>query len=273
MPRVVPTDVNKFIDQTVPIDATPFVSDGTVGHLAVVIDLLAHVPDELLELDSASFTALMAARSQLKSAINGFERKTLRDKSFRSADPLVPMVAYGNLTPLAVIRRELAKCPDAVPPVNSPDLAFIKNDTALRIALRNDLASTAPCLARAEWKGATVLAGSVLEALLLWALDLRKTDLPSAINTLDGTGAFQTRGKPSANKLDDWKLWQFILVAKHLKEIEDPTATAAGQLREFRNLIHPGAAKRTQQACNRRTAHIAYGALQLTIDDLAKGHP
>jgi hypothetical protein len=167
-----------------------------------------------------------------------------------------------------VIKRELAKCPDNVPRSDLPDLPFIK-EAQLRNALRKDLSSAAAALAHDEWKAATVLAGSVTEALLLWALKLRSTDLVAAIASPDTSGAFRTSRKPDATQLDRWDLAQYIIIAGHLNEVGDETAKAADLTREFRNLIHPGRAKRTQQTCTRGTA---FGALQRVIDDLAQRH-
>src|SRR5262249_48313275 len=73
--------------------------------------------------------------------------------------------------PVGVIRRVLDYCPDE--PLASPStkLDFIaKADPELAVVLLRDMGSVDRALANAEWKAATVLAGSVIEALLLWAL-------------------------------------------------------------------------------------------------------
>jgi hypothetical protein len=51
------------------------------------------------------------------------------------------------------------------------------NDPDLAEALRADIATASSALRNGEWKAATVLSGSVIEALLLWAL--QKTHAPT----------------------------------------------------------------------------------------------
>jgi hypothetical protein len=271
MPRVVPTDVKEFIDRSVPVDSTGSIYEFNVGPIETVINLVENIPNELLLLDSKSFTAFSAALSQLKSAVRTFRNEQSRHNYIQPTS-LGLMTAYGNLTPLAVISRELTKCPDNVPRSDLPDLAFIE-DFQLRDTLRKDMASAAAALGHDEWKTATVLAGSVIEALLLWALESKRGEISAAIAALDASGDFKTVRKPDANELDWWNLSQYIMVAAHLDVIGDKTATVVDQTRAFRNLIHPGKVKRTQQTCSRGTAYTAYAALQLTIEDLVRQHP
>jgi hypothetical protein len=67
-----------------------------------------------------------------------------------------------------LIRRALAACPDESPAPETRELAFIE-DTELRDGLRLDISAINRALSNSEWKAATVLAGSVVEALLLSA--------------------------------------------------------------------------------------------------------
>ena len=64
------------------------------------------------------------------------------------------------------------------------ELVFIP-DAGLREGLRLDISTANQALANGEWKAATVLAGSVVEALLLWAVDQQ---LPAAITQAITTG-------------------------------------------------------------------------------------
>jgi hypothetical protein len=66
-------------------------------------------------------------------------------------------------------------------------------------------------------------------------------------------------------------LQQYIPVARQLKHIGSATAQAADLGREFRNLIHPGAAQRKETLCNRGTAYSAAGALEHVVDDMRRG--
>jgi hypothetical protein len=65
--------------------------------------------------------------------------------------------------------RLLRTCPDDAPAPSTTDPAFI-SDADLRADLLQDLGEVNRSLHNGEWKGATVLAGSIVEALLLWAL-------------------------------------------------------------------------------------------------------
>lgn len=72
-----------------------------------------------------------------------------------------------------IVRSALAKCLDEGPATVASSLVFIKgaSDTALRVALQTDLGSVERALSNGEWKAATVVAGSIIEALLLWAIN------------------------------------------------------------------------------------------------------
>jgi hypothetical protein len=67
---------------------------------------------------------------------------------------------------------------------------------------------------------------------------------------------------------ETWHLPDYIKVASELKLIGTSTATQAGLLTDFRNLIHPGRVARTAQACNRGTAHAAQAAIAFVVEDL-----
>ena len=153
-----------------------------------------------------------------------------------------------------------------------PALEFVKV-VAHREALRVDVSTVEGALANSEWKAATILAGSLIEALLLWAITERAADVPAAISTLVFHGELSKKEAPDATEPENWKLFQFIPVARELNEICERTATIVNEVRDFRNLIHPGLAVRSGQACTRGTAHTAYGAVQLVVEDLAKRHP
>jgi hypothetical protein len=58
---------------------------------------------------------------------------------------------------------------------NTTDPAFI-SDADLRTDLRQDLGEVNRPLHNGEWKGATVPAGLIVEALLLWALQNKRTN-------------------------------------------------------------------------------------------------
>jgi hypothetical protein len=146
----------------------------------------------------------------------------------------------------------LAGLPDNLPSAETVTLLFV-DDADLRASLRQDVNWASSALRNCEWKAATVLAGSVVEALLLWELK-------------------QPHHEPIPNirssPLDDWYLSDYIKAARKLRCTTNETITDAEKAQDYRNLIHPGASVRRGQACDLGTAHIAVGALDHVVRDL-----
>ena len=150
------------------------------------------------------------------------------------------------------------------------ELSFI-TDAGLRQNIRLDISAANSDLAQGEWKGATVLAGSATEALLLWALQDHEArnagSLASATTTLVGTKMLAQNPGPDPEG-PGWHLLQYVEVAAHLNLIEDDTAKLVRLAQEFRNLIHPGRAARLGQKCDRATALGALAAAEAVARDL-----
>jgi hypothetical protein len=136
-----------------------------------------------------------------------------------------------------------------------------------------DLGSAERAVPVGEWKTVTVLAASVAEALLLWAIQQRS---PSDRSAAIGRAASQGKINQSlaANDMTSraWMFHQYIEVAYELKEIDERTASRCRDAKEYRNLIHAGAAEREKEECNRATAHGALCAVYATIKDLEERH-
>jgi hypothetical protein len=162
----------------------------------------------------------------------------------------------------------LSKCPDEGIKAGTADLAFITDDD-LRSSVRLDISSSQTALNNGGVEGATVLAGSALEALLLWRTQQHNdSERQSAVS--------QIRRKVDPKHPEDWHLADYIDVAHALSDIGDDTASQARLAKDFRNLIHPGRERRTQARCDRGTAHAAFAALHLVTGDFeksAKGSP
>jgi len=111
-----------------------------------------------------------------------------------------------------------------------------------------------------------VVAGSTLEALLLWALRQRpSSDVQGALATLVGN---KTLSKPRSASPEDWGLNEYIELAAELKIVTSPTVTQARLAKDFRNLIHPGREVRLGQKCDRATALSAVAAVEHVVRDL-----
>ena len=98
--------------------------------------------------------------------------------------PLKPLVGMNGLHPLVAVRSCLSKLPDEGPGDRASALEFVA-DGALRAGLATDLASMETLLDVGVWKAATVIAGSVAEALLLDALLKRAAEAQAAGKALE----------------------------------------------------------------------------------------
>jgi len=148
---------------------------------------------------------------------------------------------------------------------------FMEADPEYRKQLRLDMSSMDQALRNGEWKAATVLAGSLLEALLLWAIGKKE---PAAVSA--AISALKAEKKVSDKLGDDpttWHLPHYLQVAEHLQLIKGNTVSSCAIAKDFRNLIHPGREIRLKQKCNRGTALSAVAAVEHVVSDLALSEP
>lgn len=167
---------------------------------------------------------------------------------------------------------KLSKCPDQFPSPETTELSFMEPDD-FRKNLRLDMSAANRALANSEWKAATVLAGSVVEALLLWAIQRRSSDeVGQAVERLrqrdePHTGKKIVGRKPD-HDLTKWDLHEYVEVAAELRVITVETAAQIRLAKDFRNLIHPGRALRLARTCDRGTALSAVAAIEHVVRDL-----
>lgn len=260
MPIIFPSQVVNVIDLIFPAvrDNKHFSLYRTHSiHCAAIINMIDKLPQELLVLDRERFSGLVSAIAALETAI--------QDWRFRDF-PLERTPGLGKQNPVTTIRNILALCPDEFPSEGTTELNFIE-DVALRKSLKIDLSATNKALSNGEWKAATVLSGSVLEALLLWSINQSSQEvIENAVKELVDKAILK---KNHGYKPENWSLHSFIEVATKLKIIEDDTAQQAKLAKGFRNLIHPGREIRLRQKCNRGTALAAVAAVELTIRNLS----
>jgi len=265
MPRVVPSQIVEFIDLTFP-KAKKQTDEGGRGFslnrpdqhpCAGVVDLIAQLPAELLVLPGERYTEFVVSVAAIKDTLEIWK---LRDHGL----DVIPR--FGDYNPISFIRRALSLCPDEIPSKDTAELIFIREED-LRANLRIDISATNQALSNGEWKAATVLAGSVIEALLLWRLDqFGEEERNTARNCLVDEEIF--RRDPSDN-LDRWHLHAFIELAAKLEVIGEDTSQQTRLAQEYRNLIHPGREKRLGQKCDRGTALAAVAAVEFIVRDLS----
>jgi hypothetical protein len=262
VPGVVPSQVVAFITNN-PVyehDGVMKMNAAKPGVLPGVLVLADQIPAELLTMDNDVYALFICAKEQIREILAtwisnrnaGHDRQSFQFNTSQN--------------PLALIRDALAKCPDESPSPVTSQLKFI-GDPDLRTNLRNDIGAIDLALSNSEWKAATVLAGSTIEALLLWSLGQRPpADVTIATTTLLVSGKLSRQ--PDAN-LERWDLHEYNEVASNLGIIEDDTYIKTNLAREYRNLIHPGRAQRLQQKCDRGTALASVAALEHVVRDLS----
>lgn len=266
MPRVVPSDVVKAIDRMFPQMAEnptvrPSVSADSVPLIGALVSLVEAVPNDLLVLDPGQYAELTASTAFLRTL-------PVRFQASRGSQ-----VAHMSMTgfehnPIAMVRAAMTACPDEAAGTGTVLLTFIV-DVALRDTIRLDLSAANQSLANGEWKGATVLAGAAVEALLLWALqEHEEQHSGSAAGAVNELVAAKVMARPRDAHPETWELQHYIPVVRHLGLITTDTVTQATIAKNFRNLIHPGRAARLGQKCDRGTALSALAAVELVVRDL-----
>jgi hypothetical protein len=238
MRRLYPSQVVEIIDSVYPhaksFNGSPNpwpLSYADLPRISPIVDATKAIPDELITLTGQDFILFHTIASMLDSAIKSWQTQGNSLK-------IDNIPGHKGEHPIVYMRRVLTKCSDEAPGTDTPELKFI-NDDGLRQNLRIDIAAVNRALLNGEWKATTVLAGSICEALLLWAISQRKNDplVPK-----------------EARKPEEWDLHKYILVAENLKLISVNTVTQTRLAKDYRNLIHPGRAIRLQQKCDRATS-------------------
>ena len=268
MSRVVPSQVVDYLDSRFPlaqaIDPARQrwqLSQADAPAVAQVVAMVEAIPDRLLIMPPDEYAIFGEATSALRFAVT----RWLTDKNYQ----LEHLASRNRQNPLQVLRGQLVVLPDEGVAEVTNELLFLRDD-ALRELLRRDLSSVEFSLSNGEWKAATVLAGSVVEALLLNVVneqaEAAEEDVSSAIERAVGSGAL--RREPAGDK-DQWGLHELTEVCGELRVIEPNTAIQCRLARGFRNLIHPGKAVRVGQVCDRATALSAVAAVEHVVRDLS----
>jgi hypothetical protein len=242
--------------------SSPQIAYNQAPLLLAIAGLVESVPAELLVLRPTSYAELIASLAYLRALPEALQA---------ARSTALPLKMQGfDLNCIALIHRALVTCPDEAPPSGTTELAFIL-DEQLRNSIRLDLGAAHRDLSAGEWKGATVLAGSAAEALLLWALQTRETASPGALQ--DATRRLVRDKKLSAQPGEHPERWNFfeaIEVAAELQLINAETADLVRLAKNFRNLIHPGRVQRLGQACDKPTALAALAAAEAIARDLGR---
>jgi len=131
-----------------------------------------------------------------------------------------------------------------------PPFDFI-TDADFRTSLESDYSELSTCMRNEAWKSVHVLAGSIVEAIL--------------VDYLLGTG--YSKGGKDVLKMD---LGSIITACKDEKIITERTADLSTVVRSYRNLIHPGRIARLKETVNRNSASIAKSLVEIITEEVAK---
>ncbi len=260
MPRVLPSQVVQLIEQYYPQvknkHRVNFKLDK--GHLNECVSigiLLEKIPAELLNPPPGNdYIELISNIEILNYIVEAWKTHAATTKSF--------ILKGDNGNPISIIHDILLKCPEEAMSDKAAGLEFI-DDENFRAGLRLDLSSVDRALSNGEWKATTVLAGSITEALLLWAIKKqppRQTDIDKAM----------LEHNIKEKDLNKWGLDDYNKVAHELAIIEKRTFTQVDLARGFRNYIHPGREVRNKEKCSIGTAHSGIAAVEFVIEDLSK---
>jgi hypothetical protein len=262
VPRVLPSKIVELIDGQFPrvgadrpVTELPVFDRQFADHVAAIVRLVDELPADLIRLDGTGYNAFVVAIEGLRSALATWNSGTATDTTFGRRVGLN----------VANLRRSLSLLSDQHIPENIATLTFIK-DRAFRKTLVADIAAAEQASNNGEWKAATVLGGSIIEALLLWKLNNQPAGARNAAIARCVT-ARALRSAPVSN-LNRWELGELVEVAREMQIITQDTYNVVSAARNFRNLIHPGRAERTGQTCDRSTAYNAISGIDRVIHDL-----
>jgi hypothetical protein len=260
MSRAFPTQIIEYLTKNFgqPSQFPLAVIQSHIGKVAGLLNLYDRLPDELIGLSAVDYVDLIAA-------IETVRYGTDRYRAGNNPDCLLPVgPALGTAWTL------IEKLKDEVPST-AHDLSFI-GDPEFRDMIGLDISAVSTDLQSGEWKGATILAGSCCEALLLYGLQTRETKVPGSVVKTVAAITWPGGNSPRAADLvhRSWDLFSYTEAAHHLGLITDTTKSELGPARDYRNLIHPAKTIREKVRCDRGTAFVAAGALEHVLSDLRR---
>jgi len=276
MPHVLPSQVIIVIDHFISAmhgRKTSSLSRHEVKHftmddlpqLSAILRLVRGIPENLIVLEGAAYARYVACIAEIESIVMVLQQRGESDLHTQVIQRSYYVSDDNYWISVDDLRDLLAKCPDQYPNQEIAALAFI-DDKDLRSDLRMDINDMEKALVNGEWKNTTVMAGAVMEALLLWVIQHRdpKDVQDAALRAVNA----KTLDKPPPSDPSNWGLPQFIEVAGELKILGSDAVKQARLAQDFRNLIHPGRALRKGQKCDRSTALSAVAAVAHTVKAL-----
>jgi len=264
MAVALPSQIVGYLDSRYPAagEEKPFyVGRDHAASVAFILRQIDNLPPGIITLQGTALAEFGEAVEAVRVAVDAWASG---DNQYQ----LKKIPGSNKLNPLTFIRKHLASLHDDVFGPASADLPFIA-DKELRDSLRVDIASANRSLSVADWKGCTVVAGSVVEALLLWALEVHKAKAPGDVAAVVKSlhPAVLTQQPPT--DILRWGLHELTEVTHALTIITSTTAAQCRIAKDFRNLIHPGRAARLSLKPTLGTSLSALAAIEHVIEDLS----
>jgi hypothetical protein len=202
-----------------------------------LLSMLDEVPPALIDLNAHDYLEFSQCRAVLATKLPAW-----------NLGDIAPANSVGGKDVIERIRRLMLKCRDQLPPPE-PELPFIAEDDT-RLGIEDRIRAAWIDFNAREWMGATILAGHVIEALLLWALKKKG-------------GATPFKKSP-----DELRLHDLIAEAEKRALITLECKQLADLAKDARNLIHPGKATRSGTTCSKATALTALSAVYKIAEGL-----
>ena len=160
---------------------------------------------------------------------------------------------------LALGRLKVAIESSAATPVTQHKDFISVRDPALRSIVERDYVEIQKAFVSGCWKSVIILAGGVIEAVLIDQLQ-RKVSL-----------AKSSPKAPKGKEIGDWGLVHLILVSADLKLVPPGLDKLSHSIREYRDLVHPTVEVHSGLKISPEEARIAIEVLNILHRDLS-GH-
>jgi hypothetical protein len=120
------------------------------------------------------------------------------------------------------------------------------------------------------WKSTVIMAGSILEAILVDLVTKNSTRLTTA----EASALVPTYKSGTKKPHDDWTLADFIDIAADIKLLPESRAKTIDQVvRDYRNFVHPRKEVRSAHPCGEAEAFLAKGGLDGICDHFDRNPP
>jgi hypothetical protein len=144
---------------------------------------------------------------------------------------------------------------DETPVVEPRTFGFV-SDSSTRSILERDYRELQHAYVAKCWKSAIILAGGLLEAMLLDKLKANQN------------ATLASPKSPKNTDIDRWSLQNLITVATDLSFISSGADKLSHSVREYRNLVHPANEVRNNLKVQQEEARIALEVVRLVYRDL-----